>query len=167
MQSPRKKQKIQNGKLHGRAHEGTDSLRRIAPKSSQKNLPIWHAREQLVKGLKVILCKSQCTLSVHTLQPGGSLKTIRQLHCLQLPGLNNRLAVQANQTLVLIGETGSGKTTQLPQFVLDTGMGEGGVVACTQPRRVAAMSVATQVAKERGVALGKQVHLRKHSLLCL
>ena len=65
-------------------------------------------------------------------------------------------AVQARQTLILVGETGSGKTTQLPQFVLDTGIAKGGAVACTQPRRVAAISVATRVARERGSIIGKE-----------
>ena len=56
-----------------------------------------------------------------------------------------------------MGETGSGKTTQLPQFVLDTDMAQGGAVACTQPRRVAAISVATRVARERGSPIGTEV----------
>ena len=64
--------------------------------------------------------------------------------------------LKANRTLVLIGETGSGKTTQLPQFLIDGGACFG-AVACTQPRRVAAVSVATRVAKERGVQLGQEV----------
>ena len=65
--------------------------------------------------------------------------------------------MQANKTLVLIGETGSGKTTQLPQYVLDAVLSQGGKVACTQPRRVAALSVAARVARERGVILGQKV----------
>ena len=54
-----------------------------------------------------------------------------------------------HQTTVLVGETGSGKTTQIPQFMVEGGYTAGGkLVACTQPRRVAAMSVAKRVADE-------------------
>ena len=62
----------------------------------------------------------------------------------------------SNQAIVLVGETGSGKTTQIPQFALDLGL-TGGMVACTQPRRVAAMSVAKRVSEEMDVTLGEHV----------
>ncbi|KAK7537512.1 putative pre-mRNA splicing factor RNA helicase [Phyllosticta citribraziliensis] len=66
---------------------------------------------------------------------------------------------QNSQILVFVGETGSGKTTQIPQFVLfdDLPQTEGKMVACTQPRRVAAMSVAQRVADEMDVTLGEEV----------
>ncbi|KAK4685021.1 pre-mRNA-splicing factor ATP-dependent RNA helicase DHX15/PRP43, partial [Tremellales sp. Uapishka_1] len=64
-----------------------------------------------------------------------------------------------NQITVMEGQTGSGKTTQIPQFVVysDLPHTRGKMVACTQPRRVAAMSVAKRVADEMDVQLGKQV----------
>ncbi|EIN04072.1 P-loop containing nucleoside triphosphate hydrolase protein [Punctularia strigosozonata HHB-11173 SS5] len=64
-----------------------------------------------------------------------------------------------NQIIVMVGETGSGKTTQIPQFVCfsDLPHTRGKMVACTQPRRVAAMSVAKRVADEMDVQLGRQV----------
>ncbi|KAL4919767.1 P-loop containing nucleoside triphosphate hydrolase protein [Aspergillus aurantiobrunneus] len=66
---------------------------------------------------------------------------------------------QESQILVFVGETGSGKTTQIPQFVLldDLPQTQGKMVACTQPRRVAAMSVAQRVAAELDVNLGEEV----------
>jgi hypothetical protein len=66
---------------------------------------------------------------------------------------------QKSQILVFVGETGSGKTTQIPQFVLydDLPQSQGKMVACTQPRRVAAMSVAQRVAQEMDVTLGEEV----------
>ncbi|KAM3229281.1 hypothetical protein ACQJBY_060269 [Aegilops geniculata] len=63
-----------------------------------------------------------------------------------------------NQTLILVGETGSGKTTQIPQFVLEAeGLSNRSMVACTQPRRVAAMSVSRRVAEEMDVTIGEEV----------
>jgi pre-mRNA-splicing factor ATP-dependent RNA helicase DHX15/PRP43 len=68
-------------------------------------------------------------------------------------------AVSKNQIVVVEGETGSGKTTQIPQFLVEAGYAEQGtsVVACTQPRRVAATSIATRVADEMDVPLGAEV----------
>jgi pre-mRNA-splicing factor ATP-dependent RNA helicase DHX38/PRP16 len=65
--------------------------------------------------------------------------------------------VRDNQVVIVIGETGSGKTTQLTQFLNEDGYGLKGVIACTQPRRVAAMSVAKRVSQEMGVGLGAEV----------
>lgn len=66
---------------------------------------------------------------------------------------------QKSQILIFVGETGSGKTTQIPQFVLfdDQPNIQRKLVACTQPRRVAAMSVAQRVADEMDVPLGEEV----------
>jgi ATP-dependent RNA helicase DHX8/PRP22 len=66
-------------------------------------------------------------------------------------------AITNNQILVVIGETGSGKTTQMTQYMIELGLGKKGMIGCTQPRRVAAISVAKRVAEEYGCALGEQV----------
>lgn len=66
-------------------------------------------------------------------------------------------AITDNQILVVIGETGSGKTTQMTQYMAELGYTKRGIVGCTQPRRVAAMSVAKRVAEEYGCQLGQEV----------
>ncbi|TEA20543.1 Pre-mRNA-splicing factor ATP-dependent RNA helicase-like protein cdc28 [Colletotrichum sidae] len=67
-------------------------------------------------------------------------------------------AINKYQILVIVGETGSGKTTQLPQYLHEAGYTKNGLkVGCTQPRRVAAMSVAARVADEVGVKVGQEV----------
>ena len=66
-------------------------------------------------------------------------------------------AIQANQVVILAGETGSGKTTQIPKMCLAAGRGSLGRIACTQPRRVAALSVSRRVAEELGVQWGREV----------
>jgi hypothetical protein len=62
--------------------------------------------------------------------------------------------IRDNQVIIVIGETGSGKTTQLTQFLYEDGYGKLGKIGCTQPRRVAAMSVAKRVSEEMEVKLG-------------
>ncbi|MDA3851577.1 MAG: DEAD/DEAH box helicase [Spirochaetaceae bacterium] len=57
-------------------------------------------------------------------------------------------AIRDNQVLILAGETGSGKTTQIPKFCLEAGRGVEGKIGCTQPRRIAAVSVAQRIEEE-------------------
>lgn len=67
-------------------------------------------------------------------------------------------AIEEYQVLIIVGETGSGKTTQIPQYLHEAGYTRDGLkVGCTQPRRVAAMSVAARVAEEMGVKVGNEV----------
>ncbi len=63
-------------------------------------------------------------------------------------------ALNASQVLILCGETGSGKTTQIPKMCLEAGLGKRGMIGCTQPRRIAARSVADRVASELKGELG-------------
>ncbi|RYP27298.1 hypothetical protein DL768_011284 [Monosporascus sp. mg162] len=65
--------------------------------------------------------------------------------------------IRDNQVVIVVGETGSGKTTQLTQFLHEDGYTKLGMIGCTQPRRVAAMSVAKRVAEEMEVKLGSIV----------
>ncbi|KAK3502819.1 ATP-dependent RNA helicase DHX8 [Neurospora crassa] len=66
-------------------------------------------------------------------------------------------AVRENQVLIVVGETGSGKTTQLTQYLAEAGFTNNGMIGCTQPRRVAAVSVAKRVSEEVGCQLGQEV----------
>ncbi|KAK2828807.1 hypothetical protein Q5P01_019841 [Channa striata] len=78
-------------------------------------------------------------LPIHQAKP-QLLTQLRQLH-----------------NAILIGETGSGKTTQIPQYLYEAGIGRQGIIAITQPRRVAAISLAGRVAEEKRTQLGKLV----------
>jgi ATP-dependent helicase HrpA len=66
-------------------------------------------------------------------------------------------AIDAHRVVIVAGETGSGKTTQLPKICLAMGRGVAGQIGCTQPRRIAATSVAARVARELETELGDVV----------
>jgi ATP-dependent helicase HrpA len=66
-------------------------------------------------------------------------------------------AIREHQVVVVCGETGSGKSTQLPKICLEIGRGVAGLIGHTQPRRIAARSVAARVAEELGTSVGKKV----------
>lgn len=76
-------------------------------------------------------------------------------------------SVKTNPTTIIVGETGSGKTTQIAQYLLDSGLFRSmigdllsyrdGVIGITQPRRVAAITVAKRVSEERGTRIGEEV----------
>ncbi|KAK5642286.1 hypothetical protein RI129_008453 [Pyrocoelia pectoralis] len=65
--------------------------------------------------------------------------------------------IRENSVVIIVGETGSGKTTQLTQYLHEDGYSKYGMIGCTQPRRVAAMSVAKRVSDEMGTQLGDEV----------
>src|SRR5688500_7641860 len=66
-------------------------------------------------------------------------------------------AIRDHQVVIVAGETGSGKTTQLPKICLELGRGVQGLIGHTQPRRIAARSVAERIAGELGTELGSTV----------
>ncbi|MEY3281462.1 MAG: ATP-dependent helicase HrpA, partial [Pseudomonadota bacterium] len=65
--------------------------------------------------------------------------------------------IKSNQVVIMCGETGSGKTTQLPKICLEIGRGAAGFIGHTQPRRIAARTVADRIAEELGESIGKSV----------
>ncbi len=88
----------------------------------------------------------------------ASLPTPRYADDLPIHAERERIitAIQAHPVLILCGETGSGKTTQLPKLCLDAGRGRRGLIGHTQPRRIAARSVAARIAEELGTTLGTE-----------
>lgn len=66
-------------------------------------------------------------------------------------------AIRDHQVVVIAGETGSGKTTQLPKMLLELGLGDGGMIGHTQPRRLAARTVAERIAEETDCVLGEEI----------
>ncbi|KAH9282818.1 ATP-dependent RNA helicase DHX8 [Echinococcus granulosus] len=84
---------------------------------------------------------------------------IEQRQSLPIYKLKDELlkAIEENKILIVIGETGSGKTTQITQYLAEAGYTTAGRIGCTQPRRVAAMSVAKRVSEEFGCRLGQEV----------
>ncbi|XP_012155237.1 putative ATP-dependent RNA helicase DHX33 isoform X2 [Ceratitis capitata] len=106
-----------------------------------------------------------------TLTPNGSLAHLngkgvqskqqleQQRQALPVYKVRQRIIQEArrNETMLLMGETGSGKTTQIPQFLYESGFAQKGMIGITQPRRVAAITVARRVALEQGCRLGETV----------
>lgn len=66
-------------------------------------------------------------------------------------------ALRAHQVIIVAGETGSGKTTQLPKMCLQAGLGKRGKIGATQPRRIAALSVSQRISEEMGTVWGREV----------
>ncbi|XP_062162694.1 pre-mRNA-splicing factor ATP-dependent RNA helicase DEAH10 [Alnus glutinosa] len=102
------------------------------------------------------------TIDDRKVDPAFSRKQKIAEHRKSLPiaSVEKRLVdeVRNNNTLIIVGETGSGKTTQLPQFLFNGGFcRDGKTIGITQPRRVAAVTVSKRVAEECGVELGQRV----------
>jgi ATP-dependent RNA helicase DHX8/PRP22 len=87
----------------------------------------------------------------------GSIKEQRE--CLPISAQKNDFinAIMKYQTIIVIGATGSGKTTQMTQYLHESGLSNKGIIACTQPRRVAAQSIAKRVSDELGCRIGEEV----------
>jgi pre-mRNA-splicing factor ATP-dependent RNA helicase DHX38/PRP16 len=92
-------------------------------------------------------------------QQSDRQKILKQRQYLPAFAVRNELlnVIRDNNIVIVVGETGSGKTTQLTQYLHEEGYTKYGMIGCTQPRRVAAMSVAKRVSDEMGVKLGEEV----------
>ncbi len=93
-----------------------------------------------------------------------------QLHYPEILPISTRRAdivktVQEHQVVVIAGDTGSGKTTQLPKMCLEAGRGRQGIIGCTQPRRIAAVSMADRVREELGASalVGYKIRFHDHT----
>ncbi|RUS16233.1 P-loop containing nucleoside triphosphate hydrolase protein [Endogone sp. FLAS-F59071] len=117
-----------------------------------------HNRNELRESSEALLAALR---QMHTSPAYQPIKQVRE----KLPahGFHDNIveAVRKNQVVIVSGETGCGKTTQVPQFILDTlieeGKGQGANILCTQPRRISAMGVAERVASERCGKIGGTV----------
>ncbi|XP_052815863.1 probable ATP-dependent RNA helicase DHX35 isoform X2 [Mya arenaria] len=92
--------------------------------------------------------------------PNKSLSIEQQRQKLPIFKVRNHILymVEKYQTVVIVGSTGCGKSTQIPQYLLEAGWGdEGHLIGITQPRRVAAITVANRIAEEKGCLLGDEV----------
>ncbi len=89
----------------------------------------------------------------------GSVPPLRFPKDLPISGKKNEIiaAIQKNQVVIITGETGSGKTTQIPKMCLAAGCGLRGMIGLTQPRRIAATSIAARIAAEVGEPCGKSI----------
>ncbi len=110
--------------------------------------------------------KLQDKLDSYVQEAGNRFAQRQQISCLiaypeSLPVAQRageiKKAIESNQVVIVAGETGSGKTTQLPKICLEAGLGRYGLIGHTQPRRLAARSVANRLAEEMQVTLGDVV----------
>jgi len=109
------------------------------------------AREQLAQAIEASAATRQARLD--------NLPRVTYPEELPVSGRREaiREALEQHQVIIVCGETGSGKTTQLPKICLEAGRGVNGYIGHTQPRRIAARAVATRIAEEMNTPLGAQV----------
>ena len=132
----------------------------MASSSEPKKHLFWKPGSARPAALPEIEREAPREVSSVVYNPNAQLSLAQQRR--RLPIADERRAllymVHKYATLVVVGHTGCGKTTQIPQYLHEAGWtADGLVVACTQPRRVAATSVAERVAEEMGVPLGGTV----------
>ncbi|AIN97688.1 ATP-dependent RNA helicase-like protein [Leishmania panamensis] len=147
-------------------------VRSEATENSEVGLDDMLVSQLAKKRPDVATCTSSSAVSPFTQQPFSARYKELLMARQRLPVFEKRHLIQetvrTHPVTLLVGETGSGKTTQVPHFLAELQGTCTGVVACTQPRRIAAISVATRVAEEMDVQLGAHVgyHVRFDSRKC-
>ncbi|TKR87239.1 hypothetical protein L596_011671 [Steinernema carpocapsae] len=130
-------------------------------KSKRKNLQRNQRRKAEVKRAREDRFVQQEIERLHHFQTGN---IEAQRKALPIAAFRKKIIekFKKNQVLIVKGETGSGKSTQLPQFILEEGLNCGGLIACTQPRRIATKVLSQRVAEEKSVSIGADVgyHIR-------
>lgn len=109
--------------------------------------------------LKDLLAKAQASADIRQQRMNNRPRNIRFDPNLPINAGKEKIikAIQDHSVVIISGETGSGKTTQIPKFCLEAGRGISGMIGCTQPRRIAAMTVAKRIAFELNESLGRSV----------
>ncbi|MBW1864448.1 MAG: ATP-dependent RNA helicase HrpA, partial [Deltaproteobacteria bacterium] len=116
------------------------------------------ARQDLVKTFDTI--EKYINKSIHTKNRRRErLPSTGKIPSLPIWSKNNEIiqAIKNNPVVIVSGETGSGKTTQIPKFCIEAGRGIDGLIGCTQPRRIAAITVSNRIAEEIGESIGQSV----------
>ncbi|XP_029160100.1 ATP-dependent RNA helicase DHX33-like [Nylanderia fulva] len=148
-----------------RVHDDADPKYNVMGKSSKINLKRPNTvvfREKANKVQKITNENNTCNNSSNVIKSNDKSNFSLHQQRKSLPVYMHRKRlleeIRRHNTLIIIGETGSGKTTQIPQLLLQAGIaGSSGCIGITQPRRIAAVSIARRVAQEQGTKPGKLV----------
>ena len=116
------------------------------------------ARQKLKKVLHTIEKQINTSIARKTLRH-ERLPCVGEIPSLPISNKKNAIiqAIKSNPVVIISGETGSGKTTQIPKFCIEAGRGIEGLIGCTQPRRIAAITVSNRIAEEMGESIGQSV----------
>ena len=134
----------------------TQAIRRM--RKARQLLKKGTAGKDLIKALDTI--EKQINKSIHIKnRRRDRLPATGEIPSLPIWSKKNEIiqAIKNNPVVIVSGETGSGKTTQIPKFCIEAGRGIDGLIGCTQPRRIAAITVSNRIAEEIGESIGQSV----------